>query len=266
MEVLDSILRYLSTKPTPQILGVIYMHRITDRKVTAMSRMNLRMLQALCGEHFYQNVILTTSMWCTVPKDLMPELEHREAELNASRAFWVDMLEKGSSYERYLDTTASGKAILDLCLKPRHPPPALNIILEMRRGASLEETSAGQILTAELRKREERRRRELQEEAEDAENEVDALQAQKQAAEVQIRAMEARVRDERASADGMNRRLSGQVPSSTRHRERRVPEEGLLRAQVADHRDGRQTSLVPRDHNVRRKEKKESSFRSLLSR
>ena len=237
MEVLSAIVAYLDANPQLCIVGIIYMHRITDRRVTATSRMNLRMLQALCGEHFFQNIVLTTTMWDAAPSNLLEDLEHREAELNASGAFWAGMIEKGSRYARYFGTAASGKAVVGIGIN-KYDPPLLNVLLEMRDGRSLEDTSAGQILTAELRKREEKKRRELMDEAEEEKKEKDALLAQKMEKEVQLRNME-----ERARADGT--RTHGLATSS-----RRMGGDSWLGSGQHDHTQGteRHERLTPSQH------------------
>jgi len=192
MEVLGSIVEYLRKERQGNIVGIIYMHRITDKRILGSSRMNLRMLQALCGEHFFQNVVLATTMWGTVPKKILPDLETREAELNGSTVFWADMLERGSKYSRYENTIVSAREIIGTCLE-RINAPTLNIVLEIRRGLSLEDTSAGRILTEELRKREEKRRQELlEEEAE----EKQYLQQKKAEKEAEIKLMGKSLREE----------------------------------------------------------------------
>ena len=118
-------------------------------------------------------------MWGVVHEKLLPDLERREKELNESDVFWEEMISKGSTYKRYFQTVESGKAILDVCTRKRDPPP-LNIFLEMGPNCDLEGTSAGQRMTAELRKREEMMRQELQEEAEESEKERKILEAKKE--------------------------------------------------------------------------------------
>ncbi len=157
---------------------MIYLHRINDRRITGTSLLNLRIFQDFCGEHFYKNVVLATTMWGTVPKEVFPQLEDREAELNGSDVFWGDMMEEGSRYKRYYRTFESGRAILDICTRKNNPPP-LKILLELSKGCSLENTSAGKRRTAELRKRAEKMQQELVEEAEEIEREKMILDARK---------------------------------------------------------------------------------------
>jgi len=195
MDILDSIVKYVQTKAHGRIAGIIYLHRITDKRITGSSRMNLRMLKALCGEHFFQNVILTTTMWGTVTAKVIPDLETREAELNGTPAFWEDMIEKGAQYARYDNSESRGRAVIDMCLA-RRSSPTLNILLEMQQGRRLEDTSAGLILTEELRKREERKREEIRQEQE---GEREALQRQKEEMEERLRTVEGKSDKKRLS-------------------------------------------------------------------
>jgi len=152
------------------------MHRITDVKMTGASRMNLEMLKAVCGAHYFQNVVLATSMWDAISRGKpITDFEAREAELIASPAFWGDLLDRGAVAERYMGDHKSGARIVDtICRK--HPAATLEIILEMR-STSLEYTTAGQILTEELRKREQTKLKEQEEE----ERELRAEVAEKEA-------------------------------------------------------------------------------------
>ena len=177
MEILDTIVKLLQSDPRLRVVAVIYLHRITDNRITRPSRMNLRMLEAMCGEHFYQNVVLATTMWENTPENLLGKMKQREDELNHSRAFWADMIQKGSTYKRHLGTVETGKEIMGLCLA-KHNPPRMQVLLEMGQGISLENTAAGTILTAELREQEAKKRRELEEERENVREATAAADAQ----------------------------------------------------------------------------------------
>jgi hypothetical protein len=179
MEILASIVSCPQDRRYPPLVGIIYMHRITDKKLTGASRMNLDMRRALCGEHYFQNVLLVTSMWDTIPPSRpLTEYESREAEL-MSTEFWGDLIDKGATMMRYNREQGSGIDIVDMLCK-KHQAPALGIELELQRGVELEKTTAGRVLTAELRRREEKRRWE-QEEDEEEERLLQAQVAQTQA-------------------------------------------------------------------------------------
>lgn len=51
------------------LAGIIYLHRITDVRMQGSSLKNLTMFQKLCGEGFYNHVVLATTMWGRLGKD-----------------------------------------------------------------------------------------------------------------------------------------------------------------------------------------------------
>ncbi|KAF8858760.1 P-loop containing nucleoside triphosphate hydrolase protein [Acephala macrosclerotiorum] len=202
MEILASIVSCLQDRRHPPLVGIIYMHRITDKKLTGASRMNLDMLRALCGEHYFQNVLLVTSMWDTIPTSRpLIEYESREAELRSAE-FWGDLIDKGATMMRYNGERGSGIDIVDVLCK-KHQAPALGIVLELQRGVELENTTAGRVLTAELRRREEKRRREQEED----EEEERLLQAQVAETQAQLKRVERRNMAE--AEHGHHRRQEG---------------------------------------------------------
>ncbi|RDW72915.1 hypothetical protein BP6252_06822 [Coleophoma cylindrospora] len=173
IDILNSIVSYLqSHRP---VMGIIYMHRITDKRMTGTTLMNLQILQALAGVQFLKNVVCVTSMWNTIPSSVpREEIERREAQLIASTEFWGSMIDAGARPERFLGERASALRIVDLlCERTAQQVPQLGILTELAEGCSLEDTSAGKILTAELRRKEEKRLRELREEEEEDKRELE---------------------------------------------------------------------------------------------
>ena len=43
--------------------GIIYMYRISDRRITGTSRKSLNIVKMLCGDDSIVNVVIATSMW-----------------------------------------------------------------------------------------------------------------------------------------------------------------------------------------------------------
>ena len=180
LDTLGTIVEYLRGAPQLYVVLALYLHPITENRVTATHRINLRTFQAMCGEHFCQNTIVATTMWNTAPKHSIESLERRKRQLNESDAFWGDMIRKGSIYRRFLGDTNSGMTIVATSLdKLGKNAPPLNILLELRRpDTKLKDTAAGSILTEEMKKQEERRRLELIKEREELEAEMEEKKAQ----------------------------------------------------------------------------------------
>jgi hypothetical protein len=177
-ELLESIVDYIH-RHNFNIIAVIYLHRVTERKLTGSTMLNLRLLRAICGEHYFRDLVLATTMWSTVPAEEMNSTIEREVQLNTSGAFWDDMLAKGAQYIRWDETRRMNDAktaeeIVRICDKNKEVAP-LNILLELEKGCKLEDTAAHQILTEEMKKRLEREKRALEEE----EQEIRYLEHQK---------------------------------------------------------------------------------------
>lgn len=91
-----------------QLTGIIYLHRISDRRMSGSSTKNLRLLHSLCGTKNLSHVSLVTTMWDNVKKE---EGESREAELLSNGSFWGDIKNEGAKVRRY-DNTPGGALTL----------------------------------------------------------------------------------------------------------------------------------------------------------
>ncbi|RYP67361.1 hypothetical protein DL769_005791 [Monosporascus sp. CRB-8-3] len=162
MEILATIASYLDHAQLPPISGVIYLHRITDKKLTGTSRLNLEILKALCGERFYTHVVLSTTMWGRIPNETVhAECGQRVTELLGSPSHWGDMASKGSKHIRFMGNRDSGMKILHHILSLPHAPPT-ELELELRAKKDLQNTKAGGVILEERRRREQLRLDELQ--------------------------------------------------------------------------------------------------------
>jgi hypothetical protein len=169
------------------------------------------MLRAIAGEHFYQNVVLVTSMWSTMPTEEYDEAHRRERDFRETYTFWGELLQKGAVYYPWDETgnikDANCAEDIIECCEDKMDAPQLNIILEVDRGTILEDTEAGRILTEELRKRQDKERQKLQSE----EQELRHLQEQK----AELEAMAARVQNDVRREHRISRRFSISSSSSS---------------------------------------------------
>jgi hypothetical protein len=64
-ETLQSILTWLkiSGKKDTLLSGIIYLHRITDDRMTGSMMTNLKIVKELCGEQATKNIILVSTRW-----------------------------------------------------------------------------------------------------------------------------------------------------------------------------------------------------------
>ncbi|KAJ8469413.1 hypothetical protein ONZ45_g16900 [Pleurotus djamor] len=80
-----------------KLSGIIYMHRISDNRMTGTPLNNLKMFAQLCGTVEAERVILTTTMWGRTSSPIMGE--KREKELK--ERFWRDMIGKHAKVARF---------------------------------------------------------------------------------------------------------------------------------------------------------------------
>ncbi|KAI3579190.1 hypothetical protein IWW34DRAFT_621660 [Fusarium oxysporum f. sp. albedinis] len=92
-----------------KLSGILYLHRITDRRMGGSAKKNLMMFRKLCGEESLMNVILVTTMW----EDEYAAIgERREQELIATGGFWGALVEEGAQINRHNNTRSSAMPLL----------------------------------------------------------------------------------------------------------------------------------------------------------
>ena len=120
------------------------------------------MFKKLCGSQGLSCVVLATTMWSQVTPE---EGERRENELISKPEFWGEMIKQGSTVMRQDRAEVSAIQIIQYILSKRRRM-VLDIQEEMASGKTLDETSAGRELEAELermRKKHEAEMKELRE-------------------------------------------------------------------------------------------------------
>ncbi|KDN62123.1 hypothetical protein CSUB01_07282 [Colletotrichum sublineola] len=135
-DVLKNIAAFMSEsyKKGTLLTGVVYMHKITDNRVSGSSQRSINMFKKLCGDDSFKHVVLTTSMWGEGDADAATI--NRETELKEDKRFWGLMQSGGSKVMRQM-----------------HGLTTLQIQRELvEENRDLEETSAGQEVGRELLK------------------------------------------------------------------------------------------------------------------
>jgi hypothetical protein len=146
-QVLKEIAEWLgdSYEKQTKLSGIIYMHPIKSERMEGSAMRNLRMFRELCGEEPLKNVILVTSFWDQVLRDVG---EQREQELKRTPHFWGGMVDKGSRIARFEGRDSALSIVLSLA---NQRPLALSIQQEMvEEGKPLIETAAGIAVNEEL--------------------------------------------------------------------------------------------------------------------
>ncbi|CAE6491248.1 unnamed protein product [Rhizoctonia solani] len=172
-EILQQIVEFLLNlhARNQQITGILYLHRITDNRMSGASIRALNLFEKICGNHAMQNAVIITNMWST-PRD--PQEESRENQLKTE--YFKNAIENGAKVARRGRTgPESALAILSLVLNCE--PVTLQLQTEMAvQNLPLDETEAGALVDQNLRRRLERQeqeRMELEEELQAAREERD---------------------------------------------------------------------------------------------
>ena len=174
-DVLTDVACFLSTWYQNRILltGIIYLHRITDLRMAGSALKNLSMFQKLCGEHYFNNIVLATTMWGNLHGEglSMATGEERERELVQNPRFWGAMHQRGSRIMRHMGNRESAWGIISH-LANLHSS-VLNIQDEMvNQGKKVSDTAAGKEVERDLQAAKEQYKRDI---AELHKNHEDAL-------------------------------------------------------------------------------------------
>jgi hypothetical protein len=148
-EFLQGIASFLATVYEKQgnLSGILYLHQMTARCMTASARRNLAIFQQLIGDHCLMNCVLVTTKWSKVHKEVG---KLREEELLNSPTLWKAMIAKGARVMRFDGTRESALEILHYIAGLRSiivPRLTEELCIE---GKKLGQTGAGQILKVDL--------------------------------------------------------------------------------------------------------------------
>ncbi|KAJ8114628.1 hypothetical protein OPT61_g3544 [Boeremia exigua] len=130
------------------IIGVIYMQRITDTRMSGSARKSLEILNAICGERALADVTFVTTMWDKLGTDEALLGAQRTEELE--RLFLTNFIQNGSQVRRHYGTVATAEDVMGEILSRNHPV-LLDLQSQMVEGdLPLEQTSVGRILQHDL--------------------------------------------------------------------------------------------------------------------
>jgi len=147
-EILSMVAEWLvkTYKEHVNLATIIYLHRITDNRMSGSLLKNLQMFTSLCGQKAMPNVIIATTMWGEIKE---ANGVRREEELK--RDFWHDMVADGCRIERFTYTHPSAWYIIDRLTSA--DMAKVQVSHEMvERGLQLKQTKAGVTLNNELKK------------------------------------------------------------------------------------------------------------------
>ena len=149
-----------------RLSGVIYLHRITDPRMSGSALKNLELFKLLCGKEAFPIVYLVTTRWNELAQgnaDLQEGI-NREMQLCTSEKFWKPMIEAGSSVLRQerLDLSSSEDIVKSILKSRRKAILAIQTEMVIQQFC-LNMTSAGKFLDHAYDQAKQKYERELQE-------------------------------------------------------------------------------------------------------
>lgn len=140
-----------------RLTGMIYLHRISDNRMSGSSYRNLQLFRSLCGSKTLPNVMLATTMWDKVSQ---AEGGQREKDLLSDDGFWGQLHAAGATASRYDNTVAGAQSLVKTLLQMS--PVVLQIQHEMSiEHKELIDTEAGQQVSLQLKKMEAKHKEDL---------------------------------------------------------------------------------------------------------
>ncbi|KAH7174304.1 P-loop containing nucleoside triphosphate hydrolase protein [Fusarium flagelliforme] len=100
--------QHLSKLP---LRGILYLHKITENRMTKTSQDYLRLLESIVGDDALKNVILVTTMWNTLRPEDRQQAVLREQELLNN--FWSPMINKSAYNAQFLGTQESAYSLVN---------------------------------------------------------------------------------------------------------------------------------------------------------
>lgn len=180
--------------------GIIYMHRISDNRMSGTATRNLHFFQDLCGTDALMNAIIVTNMWGLVDSAVG---NAREQELKSKDAFFKPAVSAGTKVLRHDNTASSAHRIVREMLHNTPRPFRLQREL-VDEGRRVFETAAGETLLQELAQLEQRHAQEMRElEAEFQ----DAVKRKDEEARQEIEEAQRKVETEQAKLAEQKKRL-----------------------------------------------------------
>ena len=149
-DILSAIAKWMQSSYEEGTLlsGVIYLHKITDNRITGSSMKNIRMFRKPYSADNMKNVLLVSSMW-----DIIQEKQgaERKKELSSEGTFWKSMIAQGATMHRYNNRTATALQLIKILIS--NTPSALKIQKQLVDDrVPLVNTEAGEDVNQELLK------------------------------------------------------------------------------------------------------------------
>jgi len=106
-----------------QVSAIIYLHRITDNRLSGSAARNLRMFGKLVGQERAPNVVMVSTMWDAISEARRSIAEARLEQLKEE--YWKPVLEKGATHMPFDNTPKTAWDIITKCYETQRNSSSL---------------------------------------------------------------------------------------------------------------------------------------------
>lgn len=170
LEISKSLSAQLATGV--RLLGVIYIHDITNPRMRGSLQRELEILKLILGSENYKSLLLVTNKWGDEARKR--EFEQRQSELEDR--YWDDLIEGGAGIHRFEGTAESAKSIVAQLNDGADVILALQAQLAERPNVHLRETKVGKY-AIRMRKRRKREVEHMSKNPDRRQGDLDDLQS-----------------------------------------------------------------------------------------
>ncbi|KAJ6259877.1 hypothetical protein Dda_5521 [Drechslerella dactyloides] len=132
---------------TCKISCILYLHPITEARMTRTALKNLRLFKKIVGAENMSKCCLVTTKWSKEDATLA---DAREIELKEDEQFWKPLLDKGAHMARFSDSKQSVLDILDSLGVSGSQGFRPKLVEELSHGIPLEQTAAGKEVSGSI--------------------------------------------------------------------------------------------------------------------
>ncbi|KAF9267986.1 hypothetical protein L218DRAFT_995535 [Marasmius fiardii PR-910] len=234
-DILRTIADFLAREHGRVLAGILYLHRISDRRIGGISRRNFNVFRQLCGDETFRNVLIVTNMWGHVGTEVG---NAREQELMATDGFFKSAIDKGAKMVRHDNTPMNAIAILQHLVG--NEPLPLRVQTEMvKEHKDVWQTAAGGAVDPELTAQ---KKKHAAEAASFQQQMKDDMSLRDEENRNKVRKESRRLQTEIDQVRGDGERLAAQLDAENQQMERGMEEERLAaereaarqRAEISD--------------------------------
>ncbi|KAH6869156.1 hypothetical protein B0T10DRAFT_467437 [Thelonectria olida] len=134
-----------------KLAGILYLHRISDNRVSGSALKNFNLLGCICGFDAAPRIFFITTMWELEGKDYDEGLL-RESRLVTTREFWGRFCRNGSQTKRWRGDESSALSIIHSLITLSESEGYTSLLIQREivdNKKTLKETMAGQELLSE---------------------------------------------------------------------------------------------------------------------